>query len=124
SVQFKVTGAVNTTGQRTTNASGQATFCYTGPPLPGVDAISAFADTNKNGTQDPGEPAGAATKAWILPVTTPLCEIKITDGGWIIAMNGDRANFGGNAKSSNTGATDGQQEYQDQGPAQALNIHS
>lgn len=68
--------------------------------MPGSDAITAFADANDNGTRDPGEPAGAATKIWALPVTTPLCEVTVTNGGWIIAANGDQAHFGGNAKSS------------------------
>lgn len=62
-VRFTVTGSVNTGGSPTTNASGMATFCYTGPPLPGADAIHAYADTNSSNTQDPGEPFGDATKA-------------------------------------------------------------
>jgi uncharacterized repeat protein (TIGR01451 family) len=123
-VRFRVTGSVNTGGSATTNAAGQATFCYTGPPLPGSDVITAFADTDRDGTQDVGEPSGGATKTWALPVTTPLCEIKITNGGWIIATNGDRATFGGNAKSSESGDTQGQEEYQDHGPAQPMNVHS
>jgi hypothetical protein len=39
-------------------------------------------------------------------------------------MNGDRASFGGNAKSDETGATQGQEEYQDHGPAQRMNVKS
>jgi hypothetical protein len=31
-------------------------------------------------------------------------------------MNGDRASFGGNAKSDGEGRTQGQEEYQDHGP--------
>ena len=123
-VRFRVTGSVNTSGSATTNAAGQATFCYTGPPLPGADVITAFADTDNDGTQDLGEPSGGATKTWVLPVTTPLCEIRITNGGWIIAANGDRASFGGNARASETGDTQGQEEYQDHGPAQPMNVHS
>jgi hypothetical protein len=56
--------------------------------------------------------------------STPDCEAKITDGGWIIARNGDRASFGGNASSDGLGRVTGQEEYQDHGPAQALNLHS
>ena len=123
-VRFRVTGSVNTFGSATTNAAGQATFCYTGPPLPGSDVITAFADTDRDGMQDVGEPIGGATKTWVLPVTTPLCEIKITNGGWIIAANGDRATFGGNAKASESGDTQGQEEYQDHGPVQPMNVHS
>jgi hypothetical protein len=55
-------------------------------------------------------------------VSTPGCEIKINDGGSIVAMNGDQGTFGGNAKVSMSGATSGQQEYQDHGPLQPLNF--
>jgi hypothetical protein len=123
-VRFTVTGAVNTGGSATTNTSGQATFCYIGPPLPGADAITAYADTDNDNTQDAGEPAGAATKDWMLPPTTPLVEVKITEGGRITAANGDQATFGGSAKSSESGATEGQQHYRDHGPAQPLNVSS
>jgi hypothetical protein len=123
-VHFTVTGSVNTSGSDVTDANGQATFCYMGPLLPGPDAITAFADTNNNGTQDVGEPTGAATKTWVLPVTTPLCQITITEGGRITAANGDKATFGGNAQSSATGQTKGQQEYQDHGPVQGMNVKS
>jgi hypothetical protein len=123
-VRFTVTGAVMTSGSATTDANGQAIFCYQGPALPGADTITAFADTDGDGTQDPGEPAGAAAKVWTLPVTTPLCEIRITNGGWIIAANGDRASFGGNAKADAAGNTQGQEQYQDHGPVQPLNMHS
>jgi hypothetical protein len=72
--------------------------------------------------QDSGEPSGLAEKTWVLPATTPLCEI--TNGGWIIAENGDRANFGGSAKADESGATQGQEQYQDHGPVQPLKIQS
>jgi hypothetical protein len=55
-------------------------------------------------------------------VSTPGCEIKINNGGWIIAANGDQGTFGGNAKVSLAGEASGQQEYQDHGPMQALNF--
>jgi hypothetical protein len=42
---------------------------------------------------------------------------------WIIANNGDRANFGGNAKSDENGNTSGNEEYQDQGPVDPFNLH-
>jgi hypothetical protein len=123
-VRFSVTGAVNTSGSATTDVNGQATFCYMGPALPGADVIRAFADFNpNNGMEDAGEPFDVATKIWILPVTTPGCEITITNGGWIIANNGDRANFGGNAKADEDSNVSGQEEYQDQGPADPFNLH-
>jgi hypothetical protein len=53
-------------------------------------------------------------------VSTPGCDIKINDGGSIVATNTDQATFGGNAKVSLSGATSGQQEYQDHGPIQPL----
>jgi serine protease AprX len=56
--------------------------------------------------------------------STPNCEAKVTNGGWITATNGDRASFGGNAKSDGLGNVSGQEEYQDHGPARPLNVHS
>src|SRR6185503_3273667 len=123
-VRFTVTGSVSTSGSCTTGANGQCTFTYMGPALPGADAITAYADTDGDNTQDVGEPTGGATKAWVLPVTTPLCEIKISDGGRITALNGDTATFGGNARSSASGQTSGQQTYQDHGPAQDMTVKS
>jgi hypothetical protein len=55
-------------------------------------------------------------------VSTPNCEIKISDGGHITAVNGDEGTFGGNAKVSATGATTGQQTYHDHGPLQPLDF--
>jgi hypothetical protein len=53
-------------------------------------------------------------------VSTPGCEVKISDGGSISTLAGDEATFGGNAKVSMSGDTSGQQTYQDHGPAQPL----
>jgi hypothetical protein len=114
-----VSGSVTASGSRTTNASGEATFCYTGPALPGADVIKAFADTNSNGTQDTGEPSDTASKTWVLPASTPGC--KVTNGGRITANNGDKGTFGGNAKAD---GLQGEEEYQDHGPAQSMNVHS
>ena len=55
-------------------------------------------------------------------LSTPGCELKINDGGWIVALNTDQATFGGNAKVSSSGVSTGQQEYQDHGPIQPLNF--
>jgi hypothetical protein len=125
-VVFTVTGSNSTTGAGTTDADGQAGFCYTGR-LFGVDTIDAFADTDNDGTRDLTEPSAfpPAMKTWLLPPSTPLCEVEFpTGGGHIVADNGDRASFGGNAHVSSTGEASGQQEYQDHGPAQPLNVHS
>jgi hypothetical protein len=123
-VVFTVTGSVTASGSATTDASGNAAFCYNGPPFPGEDVITAFADADEDGTQDPDELSAVATKTWVLPPSSPLCEIKITQGGRITAQNGDKATFGGVARSTESGETSGQEEYQDHGPAQPMNVHS
>jgi hypothetical protein len=128
-VRFSVPTAVATqaspaSGSATTDENGEAKFCYSAS-LPGEDAIHAFADTNDDDDQDPGEPFGDATKTWILPLSTAFCEVKITQGGWIIANNGDRASFGGNAKVSGDAETvQGQEQYTDHGPLTPMNVHS
>jgi Big-like domain-containing protein/beta-propeller repeat-containing protein len=65
SVVFAVSGANNRgPTPRTSDRAGRATFCYIGTRA-GTDAIKAFADTNKNGTDDGArEPDDAATKTW------------------------------------------------------------
>jgi uncharacterized protein (DUF2141 family) len=115
-------------GSDTTDANGEATFCFTAS-LPGADVIHAFADTDNDGTQDllasPPEPSADAAKAWTPPASTSFCEVTITNGGWITTDHGDRANFGGNAKVSDDGSTvDGNEEYQDHGPAEPMNVKS
>ena len=122
-VQFEVAGSVNTTGSAKTDANGEAEFCYTGPTFPGADKIHAYADTDNDGEQDAGEPFDDATKTWVLPVSTPGCEVKITNGGWLIATNGDKSSFGGNAKVDADGNASGNEEYQDHGPAVEMNLH-
>jgi hypothetical protein len=118
------TAAAPSSGSATTNANGQAQFCYSAA-LPGTDAIHAYADSDGDASQDPGEPFGDATKVWTPPASTSFCEVSITNGGWIIATNGDRATFGGNAKVNSTGSiVQGQEEYQDHGPAMPRNVKS
>ena len=111
-------------GSATTDANGTATFCYTGPAFPGADSITAFADANNDGAQNPGEPGETATKTWVPPASTPLCEVKITNGGAIFAANGDKATFSGNARSLANASTQGVEEYQDPGPVQRLKVRS
>jgi hypothetical protein len=105
-------------GTAVTDANGQAQFCYTSA-LPGNDTITAFADTDDSGAQDGTEPSGTAAKTWVLPASGTGC--KITYGGRITTTDGDKATFGGNAKGA---APSGQEEYQDHGPARAMNVHS
>ena len=121
-VRFIVAGAVNTSGSATTNANGQAVFCYMGPALlPGGDAITAYADADNDNVQDVGEPAGAAAKTWVLPATAGTCTVTV--GGHMTAANGDRGTFGGQAHSKDDEAQ-GNLQYQDHGPAQPMKVRS
>lgn len=100
-VLFTVTGADNATGSCTTDANGQCSFTYQGPQLPGADLITACADANKNGTCDPGEPIGTATKVFVLPASTPG---QVTGGGQIPGALATRdIAFGFNAQSTDKG---------------------
>jgi hypothetical protein len=101
-VRFSIMGSVNTSGTCTTNSSGQCSFTYSGPQLPGADVINAFADTNGNGARDGGEPAATpATKAWILPTSTSG---QVTGGGQILnATATAKIAFGFTAKSDAKG---------------------
>jgi Big-like domain-containing protein len=111
-VRFSVAGSVTTSGSATTNASGQAQFCYTGPALPGADTITAYADTDNDNVNDPApaDPEDTATKTWVIPANQAGC--KVTNGGWIITTAGNRANFGGNAKGA---GPSGNENYEDHG---------
>jgi hypothetical protein len=57
-------------------------------------------------------------------LSTPNCELKISDGGWILPLNRDVATFGGNAKVSSSGVSTGNQEYQDHGPLQPMTVNT
>lgn len=57
-------------------------------------------------------------------LSTPGCELKISDGGSIIALNGDLGTFGGHAKVSLSGDSSGQQQYHDHGPLQPLTVNT
>jgi hypothetical protein len=102
-------------------------FCYT-VSLPGVDTIRATAKSNVaapttlGSTSSTGNPFGEATKVWLPPVSTQLCEADITGGGWFVADDANRVNFGGNAMADSNSSPSGQEEFQDQ-PAQ-MNVHS
>jgi uncharacterized repeat protein (TIGR01451 family) len=65
SVLFTVTGANTASGSDTTDASGDATFTYTGTAA-GDDTITACYDKDGSGTCDSGEPTATATKHWIV----------------------------------------------------------
>jgi len=57
-------------------------------------------------------------------LSTPNCELKISDGGSIIALIGDVATFGGNAKVSSSGNATGHQVYQDHGPLRPITVNT
>jgi hypothetical protein len=121
-VSFSVSGVSSATGTDTTDANGEAQFCFTSA-LPGTDTISAFADTNTNGSQDSDEPGDTASKTFVLLTSTPGC--KVTGGGRIVATNGDAASFGGNAQVGPTGSgLKGEEQFTDPGPATTLEVHS
>lgn len=103
-VRFSVTGSVETTGSCTTGANGQCSFVYAGPSLPGADLITAYADTDNDGTHDDGEPLGEATKVWIVPTSTPG---QVSGGGTFNDAQGNKIAFGFSAKSTDTGLKGG-----------------
>lgn len=126
-VRFSVTfndSELSRVGTVTTDATGHAAFCYPGSEVPGSDAILAFADTDGDHVQDPDELSATAQKTWVPPPTTPLCDIKIANNSWIFTANHDKATFGGSARSLADGSTQGQQDYQDEGPLQRLKVRS
>jgi hypothetical protein len=82
-VNFTVTGSVSTTGHCTTLTSGQCTFTYTGPVLPGADLIT--------GVVGSAGPTATAMKTWILPASTPGL---VTGGGQIVTSSGNTVAFG------------------------------
>jgi Bacterial Ig-like domain (group 1) len=132
-VRFNVEGAseqdtdpADEDGSDETDEFGNAEFCYTGPDLPGADAIHAYADNDGDGTQDADETAeDAATKAWVLPPSTPGCEIKLNTGGWIATLTGSKGSFGGNARIELDGTiTRGQLTYQDHSPLTPITFHT
>ena len=115
-VHFTVTGSVTTMGTCVTTAAGTCSFTYRGPILPGADVITGCAGPSGS------PPCNIATKTWALPVSNPGCTIDITNGGWIIAANGDKASFGGSVKTDQAGAPSGQEQYTDS--RASLDVHS
>jgi hypothetical protein len=96
-VLFSVSGSSQASGSCSTDAEGQCAFSYQGPDLPGADIITGCADADRDGSRDATEPCGEATKAWVLPTSTPG---QTTGGGQILnAAGDDKIAFGFNAKS-------------------------
>ena len=100
-VDFTVAGSVNTTRRCTTDLNGLCSISYTGPTLPGADLIVGCADNDGDGVHDVDEPCGEATKAWLLPSSTPG---QVTGGGHVLnPMDGEEVAFGFNAQSGASG---------------------
>jgi hypothetical protein len=121
-ILFSVSGANSGSGSDTTDSNGEATFTYTGTNA-GGDTITACYDKNTNNGCDSTEATATASKTWTQVTTTP-CVVKITNGGWIVTDDGDRGSFGGVAKETIAGIDTGNEEYQDHGPAEPMNVHS
>jgi hypothetical protein len=68
-VVFAVTGSNRADAKLTTDAKGEAQFCYTGTNA-GTDRITAFADANKNGIRDLSEPFAVASHIYRIPEQT------------------------------------------------------
>ena len=97
-VRFTVAGSTSATGSCTTGVTGQCSFTYAGPQLPGADTIVAYPDLNGNGSVDPGETEASAVKAWVAPASTPG---QVTGGGQIVpAAGAQEVSFGLEAKSA------------------------
>lgn len=132
-VRFDVEGAseqdtdpADEDGSDTTDESGHATHCYTGPDLPGADKIHAYADNDEDNVEDSDEPArDDAVKTWVLPPSTPGCEVTIHNGGWIYTLTGSKGTFGGNARIEADGTiTRGEETYQDHSALTPLTVKS
>ena len=116
-VRFTVTGVHAPTGSCTTEQNGECTFSYLGSQA-GPDAIAAYADTNGSGTQDVGEPAGGATKAWTVPTSGCPENGGDDDGDDDGLEDRDESLFGTllkNADSDDDGRRDGNDDSDDDG---------
>jgi hypothetical protein len=70
-VRFRVAGTTTAIGDCITEPSGECRFIYFAGQFPGDDTISAYADVNVDGVQDPLEPTATATNTVVLPASTP-----------------------------------------------------
>jgi hypothetical protein len=118
-VLFAVSGVNRALGSQSTNASGQAAFCYTGL-LAGSDTVTAVTDPSGTDHPQPGEPRGTASVTWTLPASTPWCSVLMR--GTITAADGDNVILTGLGTLQATGTPRGYVRYSDGGPAQRLSI--
>ena len=117
-VRFAAAGATTASGASVTGGSGQAAFCYTGSAFPGSDAIAAYADADADGVADPDEPGATAAATWVLPPSSPACDI--TDHGQIQAPSGATADLSLKAFSSAHEILKGKQTFADPGTGLTL----
>jgi hypothetical protein len=118
-VRFNVSGSSSQSGSCATDSAGQCTFSYVGPTLPGADVIVAYADSDEDGVRDADEPMAEATKAWILPTSTPG---QTTGGGQTLNPDADdNIAFGYNAQST-AASFKGNCELVDPSPARNVKI--
>lgn len=75
SVQFTLTGAVNTTGSCTTGADGTCTFPFAAPSADGTVDVDAFVDTNLDGVADNAEPTASTSVAFLADSTPPTVSV-------------------------------------------------
>jgi hypothetical protein len=109
-------------GTGTTDAGGRSEFCYDGPIAPRTDRIRAYADTDGDRVQSAGEPAGSASKAWVVPASRGSCKVK--GSGSIHASNGDPADFRLALQVHNGRAARGSVFFEDLGPVDPLVLRS
>ena len=64
-VFFEVSGENTASGSATTDALGEADFCYTGGTTTGTDNILAYIDMDCSDDYTAGEPYQEATKTWV-----------------------------------------------------------
>jgi hypothetical protein len=110
-VNFSVTGSNSATGTGTTNASGQATFTYTGSNIGGDTVTATF-----------GSASGTATVTWIAAVKAPTTlsvnaaigdfadtttvSAVLTNSTSSAAISGETVNFTLNGVETCSGTTD------------------
>jgi hypothetical protein len=116
-IRFVIAGSVNEERSCVTDQEGRCSITYTGPTFPGVDTITACADSDDDNARDPGEPCDVATKEWVLPVSTPG---KTTGGGQILHVDGTGTTFGFTFSANDVvNGLKGQCNVLDHGPAAA-----
>jgi putative nucleotidyltransferase with HDIG domain len=83
-VLFSVAGSVSAAGSCATDASGNCSFAYSGPDVPGTDTVTACADANNNASADAGEPCQTASVTW----TQPVVVVRASGSGVIANAGG------------------------------------